>query len=490
MKQLNVSKKVTAPLLVWVSIVLIAATLLFSIMPVMSFDTGRSGDTINEFVKNLGTNADIEIPEKIDISVVKLINSIRVMGKVVKVASQTAKSVTADSTADDTLDDVKAELEALLESKAGQDTILVAAAVACTFTNSFDFGGEGSGESNILAILINILLVFCSLMFVLVSMFVIPIKLIIMLIKNLVLALQNLNTPENIASTISGKLPEMLTFPFVMMLLQTFIPGMTYAWGIVAMCYTIGFSVLFCTVITRLRTYEGKKFMYLNILQGTTLVSIIGFFVFFFNMIKTNVINNFLNGNFTKQLEQLIDGKELANKLKQPFEPNKAYVLDFVLILVFAVAFLASVAYITGAANKLSCTIDPKHQHSKLADCKLVGAILMLVTYIAPTMVAGNKNYYYIVTSKEAVGDESFLVFEAAELSALKTALVGIIIMIVAEVALIVLKKVLCKDLTALEASAIVCGVDEAPVAAPAAEEVVEAPAAEEAPATEEVSAE
>lgn len=479
MKQLNVSKKVTSPLMVWVSIVLIAATLLFSLMPIMSFDTGRSGETINEFINNLDSNVDIEIPEKIDISVVKLINSVSVLTKVTKVAAETAKSVKEDSSSDEALEDIKAELDAILESKAGQDTILVAAAVVCTFTNSVNFE-EGA---HAVSIIVNILLVFCSIMFVLVSMFVIPIKLIIMLIKNLILGLQNLKTPENIASTISGKLPTLLTFPFVMMLLQTFIPGMTYGWGIVAMCYTIAISVLFCTVITRLRTYEDKKFMYMNVLQGTTLVSIIGFFVFFFNMIKTNVINNFLAGNFAKQLTNLATGKLAAEATKQAFEPNSAYIVDFVLILVFAIAFLASVGYIANAANKLSCTVDPKHQRNKLADCKLVAAILTLLTYIAPTVIMGANNFFEDVTSTEAVGDGSFLVLADAEASALKAALVGIIIMIVAEVALIVLKKVLCKDLTSLEASAIVCGVDEAPAAAPAAEAVAEEAVPVETPA-------
>lgn len=502
MKQLNVSKKVTAPLMVWVSIVLIAATLLFSFMPIMSFDaSGSSSDIIEEVIKGFNENADIEIPEKIDISVIKLINSVKVMGKIIKVAGETVHSATdEDTNMDKTLSDAKAKLDEISASEEGKEAILVAAAVIGTFKNAIDFEADG------IAMIFNLLLILGSVMFVFVSMFIIPIKLIIMFIKNLILAIKNRKTPEAVASTISGKLPELLAFPFVMMLLQTFIPGMVYSWGIVAMCYTIGFSVLFCTVITRLRTYEGKKFVYLNVLQGTTVVAIVGFFVFFFNILKTNVVNNFLNGKFADQIVNLAKGKLDAANANRVFEPNKAYILDFVLMLVFAIVFLSSVSYISSAANKLSCTVDPKHQKNKLADCKLVGAILMLVTYIVPKIVSGNTNFYNNVESKEAVGDASFLVLQDAELAALNTALIGIIIMIVAEVALIILKKVLCKELTALEAGAIVCGVDsiveeteteteteteEAPAneEAPAETPAEEAPA-EEAPVAEEVSAE
>ena len=492
MKQLNVSKKVTAPLMVWVSIVLIVATLLFSFMPIMCLDTSINGDGISEMLGDIGGEMDIEIPEKVEITVGKLINSAKVIGKIINVAKEAANEASGNTTKKDGPSAAE-ELQAYMETPQGQETLLVAAAVGTTLANAFDFGEN----AHILSIVINILIVFVSLMSVLAFVFIIPIKVIIMLIKALIPALSNVKTPELAASKVSTKLPEMLGIPFTIMVFQTFIPGMTYGWGLIAMTVTVAVSVLFCTVITRLRTYEPKKFMYLNVVQGVSIVSIVGFFVFFFNILKTNVITRFLKGNFAKQLINLAAGKTAADLAKEPFEPNNAYITDFVLIFAFIIAFLSSVAYISFAANRLSCTVDPKNRDRKMADSKIVFAILMLVTYIAPTLVAGKTNFFYNVASKEAVGNESFLVLEAAETSALSAALVGIIIMIVAEVALIVLKKVLCKDLTALEASAIVCGRDEdTTVAAPAAEEAaVEAPAAEEAPAeeapvAEEVSAE
>lgn len=486
MKQLNVSKKVTSPLMVWVSVLLIAATLLFSFMPIMCFDTTTGNEVIDEFVKDISKNVDIEIPEKIEITVGKLISSVRVMAKVIKVASNAAKSATSGTASADDVTKAAEELDALLETKAGQDTILVAAAVVCTFTNA----ASSDSSSTTLAKVINLMLVFISMMAVIVLIFMIPIKVIIMLIKALIPALSNIHTPELAASKVGSKLPEMLAFPFVMMILQTFIPGMTYGWGLVAICVTVATSVLFCTVISRLHAYEPKKFMYLNVLQGTAIVSIIGFFVFFFNMLKTNVVNNFLTGKFFVYVADIAATKKLYSYAGKSFTPNNAYLIDLLLIVVFILVFLSAAAYITYAANKLSCTVDPKHKESKLADCKLVAAIVLLVTYVAPTFIASKMHFFLDVTSTEKVGDESFLILSATEESALKAALAGIIIMIVAEVALIVLKKVLCKDLTALEASAIVCGRDEDAVPAEAAPAVEAAPVIEEAPAVEEVSAE
>ena len=478
MKQLNVSKKVTSPLMVWVSMALIAATLLFSFMPIMCFDTTTGSEVIDEFVKEISKNVDVEIPEKIEITVGKLISSVRVMAKVIKVSSSAVKAATSEDASSADVEQAAEELDALLETKAGKDTVLVAAAIVCTFTNATTSGEDSSG----LATAINLMLVLVSLMAVIVLIFMIPIRVIIMFIKALIPALSNIHTPELAASKVSSKLPELLAIPFVMMILQTFIPGMTYGWGLVAICVTVATSVLFCTVISRLHTYEPKKFMYLNVLQGTTVVGIIGFFVFFFNMVKTNVVNNFLQGKIFTYLMDLETTKKLYSYAGKTFTPNNSYLVDVLLIVAFILVFLSAAAYVSYSANKLSCTVDPKHKENRLADCKLVSAIVLLVTYIAPTFIASKMHYFRDVTSTEKVGDESFLIMSAAEESALKAALVGIIIMIVAEVALIVLKKVLCKGLTSLEASAIVCGRDES--AEPAA------PAAEEAPATEEAPAE
>lgn len=486
MKQLNVSKKITAPLMVWVSMVLIAATLLFSFMPIMCLDTSLNGEGINEMIDSIGGEIDLEIPEKVEITVGKLINSVRVIGKLINVAKEAANEASGTTNTNDGPSAAE-DLQAFMESPQGKQTVLVAAAVATTLVDAFDFGED----AHIISIVMNILIVFISLMSVLAFVFIIPIKVIIMLIKALIPTLSNVKTPELAASKVSTKLPEMLAIPFTIMVFQTFVPGMTYGWGLIAMTITVATSVLFCTVITRLRTYETKKFMYLNVVQGVSIVSIVGFFVFFFNILKTNVVTRFLKGNFGQQLVNLVVGKTEADLAKKPFEPNNAYILDFVLIFVFIIAFLSSVAYISFAANRLSCTVDPKNRDRKMADSKIVFAILMLITYIAPTVVAGNNNFFKDVASKATEGDASFLVLEAAELSALKASLVGVIIMIVAEIALIVLKKVLCKDLTALEASAIVCGRDEDnTVEAPAAEEAPAEAPAEEAPVAEEVSAE
>ena len=447
MKQLNVSKKVTAPLMMWVSLLLIAITLLFGFMPLMSLDTTRAS-SLNEMLGEVGVDTGVEIPEKVDISAVKLISAIKVSVNLFKVTKNAVEDM-----AENGEDDPTKSILDVMNTKEGKETVVIAAAIASTVMNAFDF------EKGIVGAIVNIFIVLIALIYVLVFVFVIPIKLIIMFIKALIPALSNIKTPEIGAPKVGNKLPKMLSIPFTMMIFQSFIPGMTYAWGLIAVTAVIIVSVLFCTVLTRLRTYEPKKFKYLNIVQCTSLVAIVGFLVFFFNILKTHVLNNFLEGNFLGQLVNI------ANKNVD----NKAFIVDFVLIFVFAIAFLSAVKYLSSAANRLSCTVSHKKVAEKKADSNLWGAIGLSFAYIAPMLVSGWNHYE---------GNASFLVLNDAEKSALTLALVGIVIMILAEVALLVLKKKLCSDLAPLEASAIVCGLDQEFKAEETAPTVEETPVA------------
>ena len=486
MKQLNVSTKITSPIMVWVSVLLIAATLLFSFMPIMSFSTVESTEKINDFLGELeiGEDVKLEIPEKIDISIGKLVNAIKVTIEVVKIASKTAKDVNSGSDVSTTVTSTAEELQTLMESPAAQDAILVGAAIGCTFMSAVDF----EGNTPILSIVVNVLVILIALLIVIAFIFIIPIRIAIMFLVALIRALSHVTHPEDVASKISSKLPNLLSIPFFMRIMQTFIPGMSYGKGLVGICVTIAASVLLCTVISRLRTYETKKFIYLNVVQGVSIVSIVGFFVYFFNIIKTNVISVYLK-QFAQHWINHATAQDLAKKAKETFTPNNQWIVDAVLVFVFAIFFFKSIEMLSFNANRLSCTVDPRNKKRKLADSKIVFSVLLLATYIIPTVIYGASRFYNDVTSKEAVGDASFLPLEAAELSALKSALIGIIVMIVAEIALLVLKKVICKGLTSGEAALIVCGLDEADetTEAPATEE---APVAEEAPATEEAPAE
>ena len=398
MKQLNVPKKVTAPLMMWVSLFLIATTLLFSFMPLMRLDTTLGDSGIGQMVDKLGGSGSMNIPEKVDISAIKILGAVRVVGSLLKDSSD-------------------GKNQDLMDTKAGQETAVIAAAIATTVVKSLDF------ENGIVSALINILITLIALIYVLIFVFVIPIKLVIMFVKALVPALANTKTPELGAAKVGNKLPKMLSIPFTMMIFQSFIPGMTYGWGLIAITVIIILSVLFCTVLTRLRTYEPKKFRYLNILQGTSLVAIIGFLVFFFSILKVHVLNNFLVGPFVLQVAALAAGGSSG---------NSAYIIDFVLIFAFAIAFLSAVKYLSSAANRLSCTVSHKKVAEKKADSNLWGAIGLFLAYLAPKLVSGWNHY---------AGKYSFLTLNDDEKSALTVALIGIIIMIAAEVALIVLKK-------------------------------------------------
>ena len=111
----------------------------------------------------------------------------------------------------------------------------------------------------------------------------------------------------------------------------------------------------------------------------------------------------------------------------------------------------------------------------------------MLPIFVLPVIVAASKNYFEDVT-KVGAGDASLLVLSEESKAALLGALIGILVVLAVEIALIVLKATLCKDVSTQDMADVMCGIanaDFAPVA-----EAPEEAFAEEAPAEEAVTEE
>jgi len=222
--------------------------------------------------------------------------------------------------------------------------------------------------------------------------------------------------------------------------------------------------------------------MYINLVQGASVLGIIGFFVFFFNLLKTNIFSNFLNGSIFSYVGKSSDVQKVAKDLGVSVSVPNDYMVDFILIVLFAMFALMSVSYLNASARRLSCT-------TKHGDNFLAQAIMLLPVFILPTVVKSMKHNYVFNSAEfkyEKAGAESFLKLSSSEETALVLVLVGIIIMLVAEIALIILKKVLCKDMTREEMKAVLGGEVGAEEAAPA----VETAPAEEAAPVEEAAAE
>lgn len=494
MPQFNLPRRTVSMVQLWASVLLIVLAFIFSFMPIITFKTLDNAGEINAMIEQFAPDADFEIPEEVEISSPKLISTIALIANIIGTA-------TAEGGADP---DKAAELEDYLKSESGQQDVVTAVCVALTLTKTFNF----EGQSDPLSLILNVVIGLIGLLAVLICTIILPIILFFNLIIALIKAAKGAKTPEEVSAAVGARLPGLLSLPLTIMLFQCVVPDMSQGWGIIALCVTCVISVLVNFVCSRLREYPAKQFVYLNVLQGPALVGIVGFLIFFFNIIKTGIFTSFTSGKFSMYFAQVLVAQEMGATV------NNAYIIDGVLMLVYLCVMLSCVSYLDKAARRLSCTVKNEKPHgiiglfvpAKASDNNLILALFTSLAYIAPTVVAGFKHFYNDVTSTAAEGDASFLNITDAGNEALSMALVGIIIMIVAEVAVVVLKGVFCKDLAAHEKEALLLGhamtseerleeakkiVAESEAAAPAEEAVAEeAPAVEEAVAEEETATE
>ncbi len=507
---LNLPKKTVSMIQVWVSILLIVVSIFLAFTPIITFDLldEETASGIEEMLSELG-GEKIELPEgKLEVTAPKLIGCISMITKVI--------SVSTNSNATQAERD---ELQAMIEGEEGKNALMIAAAVAVTFGDAFEGAfGEETGSDNIIGTILNIFLEVFVVLFATLYMFgftlIIPFVYIIVGIVALIRALTKLQTPEEAAGKVGKALPGMVVYPMMLLAFQAVLPTMGFGSGALVLWILAFVATFLNVVVSRLRTYAPNDMKYANVLQGVSLVSVIGYLVFFFNIIKTGVFNTFTHGPWSGLFGTAMAYSAVAEKTGEAVEfASNGYIIDPILV-VLAVGFvLSSFNYFSDILQRLSLA-KPKG-----GDSGLVPAIFVLASCVLPMIVKSSQNNYkvheFVVTNgntPEPVG--SFLDGMTAEgESALTMALVGAIILLASEIALIVLKKVFCADIDSTSREAVLRGTAltndekiaaaEATVAAaratlenaaPAAPVVEEAPAAEEVPvaaeATEEVAEE
>ena len=488
MFQLNVPRKTTAMIQVWASmlLILIAVLLCFSPMINLQIADPKMIESVSGMVEKMTGQEVGEIPSEIEVSCPKLIGSI---GLIVKFISSASNPESANAE----------ELRAMMESEDGKNTLMMVAAIANSVISVFNFGGkdgEKGGEFNIVSLIFNVLLVLVATIYMLGFTLIFPLIFVIFAIIALVTALKNLSDPTIAAPKLAKRLPGLITLPMIFMLFSCVLPTMNYGSGAMGVWIVCLVSVFVNFVISRLRSYNANDWKYLTVLQGTSLVGIVGFMVFFVNILKVGAFNSFINGNWGTFLQKVIMGSAADKSAKVA---SMSYIIDAVMVLVAVFLVLSAIDYLKHCGQRISCAVA-KAKSGKISDNHIVLAVAMMFIYILPTIVMNSKNYTENPFDAKAEGVESFLVLSDAGKAALDAALIGLIIMLVAEIALIVLKKVFCKGMSkddmviAMSGNAPALLVEEAPVAeeavaeeAPVAEEAVaeEAPVAEEAVAEE-----
>ena len=530
MFQLNVPKKTTAQIQIWTSVLLLIIATCLSFAPIITLQTIKNADAINEMLDEIAPEANLEIPETVDVTAIKIVKSIGVGAKIIKASVKAAKDVVdaakdakdaTDTITDlendltnseikseedlenlqnsletleneagkvtesqekvvDTVGTLGKEILAILETPDGRETMLIALSIATTVASSLD--NDNTSGAGLLASILTMLITLIALISLLVLTFVIPIKLLVSTLIALFLGLTKLSNPEAVSTKISRMLPEFISLPFVMMLFQCVVPGMTYGKGIVSVSIVAVISAILGLVVSRLRSYDEAAYRYLNIVQGVSIFGVVGFMVFFFNLIKTNILSSFLTGNFATYLSKvgtILSGFIMSSGKTMP-KINSAFLVDLLLIMLYMFFALSSVAYLEKCVERLACSSASKKKGVVVKDTAIVEAILLIAIYVLPTCVMNMKHFFDDpLDTASKVGSESLLVLEdAAQKSAFNMVLVGIILMLVAEIALIVLKNVFCRGMNAESMAAIMSG-DEA------AAETVEATEATETAETE-----
>ncbi len=485
MFQPNVSRKITAPAHVGVCILLLVLAVIFSFTPLITLETESSEimQSVDTLMDSLSTGESIEekdIPDEVSISAVDLIGSISLIKNIYDVNTEDSKDMDQDKSK---------QIEELLESEEGKQTIITVLAIVNTLTNSFDDDDTQDAEG-FLNIIVKLLTVLVSILYVLGYTLICPIILIITTIVALIQLLIGRKDLCAVEPKIASKLPGILSTLMIFFIFQTLIPGMGYGSGLMALWIITAISVFANFVVSRLRTYDTKHFIYINIIQGAALVGAIGYIVFFFNFLKANIFGQFIDSKWLIYAAKAGVAKESGATV------DGAYIADGIMVLVTLVVALSTVSYFVACAQRLSFSTDKKGKPAA-KDSQIVKAVILLIATILPMIVKGSKNLYADVTDTASEA-RSTLALTASEESALTTALVGAIILLVAEIAILVLKKVFCGDMTdsdmeAIKSSAEAEAVAAAPAQAPEAEQANDAVAAsatvEETPAAEEPAA-
>ena len=450
MRQINLPRRTVSMVQLWASLLLIIIAFSLSLTPIINLKTIDNVEEVNKFISDISDDGDeFTIPEELEVSAPKLISMISLIVKIVQVSTDSA---------DGDIDEDKAEeLEEYLETKEGREDVVAAACLVWTIIKAVDFDGDVDVFSIILKVVVTII----ALLTVLICTLILPIVLFIVLIAALIVAFKNVKTPEQASATLGSKLPGLLSFPLTIMLFQCVIPGMTQGKGLFNLTIVCLASVLINFICSRLREYPSHQFKYLTIVQGCSIVGVIGFTMFFFNMIKTGIFSSFTSGKFAQYVTYVIAAKEAGVD-----DINTSYIIDAVMMMVYLGIMMGSAGYLDRAAKRISCTVKPERKagvvgaltEPKLHDNSLGLAIGAVLAYVIPTVVSGFKHYFVDITASGSDGDASFLVLSEGAQKALSAALIGAIIMIVSDIAIIVLKKVLCKDLSNADANQLLLG--------------------------------
>ncbi len=437
---------------------------------------GKAAETYYEIVDKLNGDEAVEAPDEIEVSAPFLIKSVGSVGTVFKALFKTAsgavKAVDNASQIANDMNNAQAQLEADIsngeldgvnqdmenlnnaqaDAQDGVDKMQDGLDDMSEALKSDDFKGlialiavifQSFGQSIILG------LAYCMLIGMTIT---IPVTAIVCFVKALVSFILKLANPgEGYSKVVDSFGSVFIMFP-TLWLLKILVPQITFGASVTTIVILIIVALAANLVASRLKGYTEAQFKYINILQGASLVGVIGYFIFMLNIDKTDMFN-IVFANMKNASWSFVDKALVA-----------------VLALAMVSIMFTACKYIQYIACRLCCmTPVPKAKKNgtipSIEDTYISLSAATLGLVIIPVILMVTK-------LKLDLGDNmgAFIVFS-----------IGIVLMFAAELVFWFLKKAMSIDNAAVHAVLTGCP-DKAEVAAEAAaaEEAKAAKAAEE----------
>lgn len=436
MLALNAPKKLVARIQTLVCLALAFLCLMLSfVSPLVSIDF-KEAQTINDAMQflneaGISTEAVGELPDKINVSAVKMYGVVGTLVNVVKAASNKG---TAEDVAKGAMSAMFDENGKLKEG--AKNSMLIAAAIATNIVNEAkDSGSDSKGIGRIISMIITVVATIALLIFSMIA----PIYYIIAFLAVLINVLKHIQDPENATAKVAGRLPKTILVPTFIMFYACVTKTLTPGSGVKTLFMLVLLNALLNLVATRMHGWDKTTIKYANVVQGISLASILGYIIFLFNIIKTGVFRTLITNNGFL----LATGKAAANAAANAYNGSQivekqSFLPDLFMVLIAIWIVLFSYRYLSAVLRRATLSLKEKDQPSHI-----VFAVILMFSAILPMVV---KTFAHDTTQTPAV---SYLEpMTAAQNSALIGALVGLIIILLSEIALIVLKGVFCENIT------------------------------------------
>ena len=438
MLAVNAPKKLVARIQVLVSLLLATLCLVFSLTSPLvriNFQDEATVKAVNEMLKQMNVD-DLQVDkntEGIDVSAVKMYGVVGTLIKVVKSAKSAAKS---GDTSD--LQNSIYESDGKTLKPGAKNSLRIAAAIASSITSDMkDVKGVGGIISMIIPIIATIAL--------LVMAIFAPITYLIAFFAILIATLKNIKDPSAATAKVGGKLPKTVSVPIAIMLFACVTKALTPGSGAMLLFMLVLVSVLLNIVATRMHAWDQRTIRYANVVQGISIVAVVGFMVFLFNIINTTVFRTLItNDSFLKAAgtaaaatttKAITSNSAIQSAANSTLASNQVFLPDLLMVLAAVMIVASSASYLASTLRRASLT-----EKAKSKDGHIVYGIILLAAVVLPMVVKGFKH--------DTSVEPAISYLENINGSALTGALIGVIIILVAEIALIVLKKVFCKDLS------------------------------------------